>query len=457
MSLFLKSMLLIPTEIRKILFFFITVVFFSSTASAGSLAEGLYAKMQTSKGEIVLRLFYKRAPLTVANFVGLAEGTKGWKDPVTGKTRKTRYYDGLSFHRVINNFMIQGGDPLGTGTGGPGYTFQDEFHPDLKHNKAGILSMANAGTNTNGSQFFITHVPTPHLDNKHSIFGEVVDGMNVVNTIVKGDLIKTVSIMRKGESARSFDSVSIEKIVAKKNYKLAEKNRKIIPKPTSEIDPAKVPDSGQTNAEEVSAQLLVIAYKGSRSPKQNIFYDKTGAKEAAVKLTDLARRKGVNFSDLIKRFSDLPQQSKLPLLSAKNNLSEFLQPAMQLKVGQVSDPVDSPFGFLIFNRITVDAIRASHILISYKDALRSETNRDRSDARKLAEKILKELKSGRDFADMARKHSDGPSGPKGGDLGRFERGQMVPEFDQAVFGLEAGAISEVVETKFGYHIIKRTK
>ena len=144
-------------------------------------------------------------------------------------------------------------------------------------------------------------------------------------------------------------------------------------------------------------------------------------------------------------------------MSVKNNLSEFLRPAMQLKVGQVSDPVDSPYGFLIFNRIKVDAIRASHILISYKGSLRSETNRDRRDARKLAEKILKELKSGRDFADMARKHSDGPSGPKGGDLGRFERGQMVPEFDQAVFGLETGAISGVVETKFGYHIIKRTK
>ena len=130
---------------------------------------------------------------------------------------------------------------------------------------------------------------------------------------------------------------------------------------------------------------------------------------------------------------------------------------MQLKVGQVSDPVDSPYGYLIFNRVNVEAIRASHILISYKGALRSEANRDRRDARKLAEKILKELKNGRDFAELARKHSDGPSGPKGGDLGRFERGQMVPEFDQAVFGLEKGVISEVVETKFGYHIIKRTK
>ena len=457
MSFFLTSMLLIQAAIRKILLLLITVLFISLTASAGTLADGLYAKMQTSKGEIVLRLFYKRAPLTVSNFVGLAEGSKEWKDPVTGKARKTRYYDGLSFHRVIKDFMIQGGDPLGTGTGGPGYTFQDEFHPELKHSKAGILSMANAGADTNGSQFFITHVPTPHLDNKHSVFGEVVEGMKVVNDIVKGDLINTVTIIRKGESAKSFDSVSIAKRIAEQNRKLAEKNRKIIPESTSAIDTAKVPDSAQSRAEEVSVQLLVVAYKGVRSAKQNIYYDKSGAKEAAEKLSDLARRKGVSFSDLIKRFSDLPQQPKLPLLSAKNNLSDFLQPALKLKVGQISDPVDSPYGFLIFNRVNVDAVTASHILISYKGALRSEKDRDRRDARKLAEKILKELKSGRDFAELARKHSDGPSGPKGGELGRFERGQMVPEFDQAVFGLETGAISEVVETKFGYHIIKRTK
>ena len=150
-------------------------IFFSGTVWGGTLQEGLYAQMKTPKGEIVLQLYFKRAPLTVSNFVGLAEGSKDWKDPVTGKAKKTRFFDGLNFHRVIKDFMIQGGDPLATGTGGPGYTFADEFHPELKHNKPGILSMANSGAHTNGSQFLITYVPTPHLDNKHSVFGEVVE------------------------------------------------------------------------------------------------------------------------------------------------------------------------------------------------------------------------------------------------------------------------------------------
>ncbi len=421
MSPFPLSKFLSPSAFRKALLFLITAVFIAPAVSAGTLNDGLYANMKTSKGEIVLRLFYKRAPLTVSNFVGLAEGTKQWNDPVTSKAMKTRYYDGLSFHRVINDFMIQGGDPLGTGTGGPGYTFKDEFHSELKHSKAGILSMANAGADTNGSQFFITHVPTPHLDSKHSVFGEVVEGMKVVNAIEKGDLINTVTIIRKGESANSFDPESIEKNITEQNKKLAEKNRKNIPEPTSAIDAAKVPDAGKPETEEV------------------------------------ARRKGVSFADLIKRYTDLPQQTKLPLLSSKNNLPDYLQPALNLKEGQVSDPVDSPFGYLIFSRVSVDAVNASHILISYKGAMRSEKKRDRADARKLAEKILKELKSGKDFAELARKYSDGPSGPKGGVLGRFARDQMVPEFDKAVFSLEPGEISGVVETQFGYHIIKRTK
>ena len=147
------------------------------------MEPGTYAKFETTEGTFTVRLFDKEAPNTVANFVGLAEGTKEWRDPATGEKKKTPYYDGVTFHRVIEGFMIQGGDRLGTGTGGPGFTFGDEFHKSLRHTKAGILSMANAGPNTNGSQFFITLDPTPHLDNRHSVFGEVVEGMDVVKRI----------------------------------------------------------------------------------------------------------------------------------------------------------------------------------------------------------------------------------------------------------------------------------
>jgi peptidyl-prolyl cis-trans isomerase A (cyclophilin A) len=143
----------------------------------------LYATFKTSMGDIVIQLFDDKAPKTVANFADLASGAKEWTDPKTREKVKRPLYNGTIFHRVIPGFMIQGGDPLGNGTGGPGYRFEDEFHTDLKHSKAGILSMANAGPNTNGSQFFITHKATPFLDGRHSVFGEVVKGQNVVDAI----------------------------------------------------------------------------------------------------------------------------------------------------------------------------------------------------------------------------------------------------------------------------------
>ena len=145
----------------------------------------VYAAFVTTAGNFTARLHDQEAPLTVDNFVGLAEGTKEWTDPRTNRTVTRPYYDGTIFHRVINGFMIQGGDPLGQGIGGPGYTFVDEFHPALRHDKAGILSMANRGPNTNGGQFFITLAPTPHLDDRHSVFGEVVEGMDVIRAIGK--------------------------------------------------------------------------------------------------------------------------------------------------------------------------------------------------------------------------------------------------------------------------------
>jgi peptidyl-prolyl cis-trans isomerase A (cyclophilin A) len=147
------------------------------------VTPGVYARFSTSEGDFTVRLFADEAPRTVENFVGLAEGTKEWTDPGTRQKVKKPYFDGLIFHRVIPRFMIQGGDPLGTGTGGPGYDFADEFHPKLRHSKAGMLSMANRGPNTNGSQFFITLAETPWLDNKHAIFGEVVEGLEVVQQI----------------------------------------------------------------------------------------------------------------------------------------------------------------------------------------------------------------------------------------------------------------------------------
>ena len=147
------------------------------------METGTYAKFETTEGSFTIRLFDKEAPNTVANFVGLAEGTKEWKDPATGERKAAPFYNGIIFHRIIDGFMIQGGDRLGQGTGGPGYKFSDEFHQSLRHNKAGVLSMANSGPNTNGSQFFITLGPTPHLDNRHSVFGEVVKGLDIVKKI----------------------------------------------------------------------------------------------------------------------------------------------------------------------------------------------------------------------------------------------------------------------------------
>jgi|TARA_B100000497_G_C7680957_1_gene411981 peptidyl-prolyl cis-trans isomerase A (cyclophilin A) len=169
------------------------------------MENGIYAKMSTPRGAIVIKLEHEKTPMTVANFVGLAEG----KLDNTAKDSGLPYYDGLTFHRVIADFMIQGGDPTGTGAGGPGYKFEDEIHPELKHDKAGTLSMANSGPGTNGSQFFITHGPTNWLDGKHTVFGYVTEGQNVVDAVVEGDTIEKLEIVRVGEQAECWDASKV--------------------------------------------------------------------------------------------------------------------------------------------------------------------------------------------------------------------------------------------------------
>ena len=199
---------------KKISFLFLTLLFsigynIAQAVDEKKLEDGIYAKIYTDQGNILIKLHYDKCPMTVANFVGLAEG----KMPNAEKPLGTPYYDGIKFHRVISkangdkqDFMIQGGDPKGNGMGGPGYGFKDEFSPDLKHEK-GTLSMANSGPATNGSQFFITIVETPWLNNKHSVFGKVISGQNIVDSIKQGTIMNKVEIIRRGKDAKAFDAV----------------------------------------------------------------------------------------------------------------------------------------------------------------------------------------------------------------------------------------------------------
>ena len=191
------------------------------------LKDGIYAVIHTDKGDITIELEYKKCPMTVCNFVGLADGT------LNMQSKGKPFYDGLKFHRVIKDFMIQGGCPKGDGTGGPGYRFPDEFDPELKHSGPGVLSMANAGPGTNGSQFFITHLATPWLDGKHTVFGHVLEGQDVVNSIEQNDKIKSIEIIRIGSEAEAFNTSGeafaeyVESVEAREKKKISDARKNV--------------------------------------------------------------------------------------------------------------------------------------------------------------------------------------------------------------------------------------
>lgn len=236
------------------------------------LSEGLYALMETSKGDVTIKLEFEKTPFTVANFVTLAEGKNNYVSP---NFKGIHFYDGLTFHRVESNPpMCQGGDPTATGQGGPGYKFKDEFHPELNHGKAGILSMANSGPNTNGSQFFITTQATPFLDGKHTVFGEVVEGLDIVSTIAVGDPINTIKILRIGQAAKKFDAVKVFKEYFEKQAELQKQLESVKAKKVTLINDVKT-----SGTKTKSGLIYKIVQKGSgKKPNngQNVFVNYAG-------------------------------------------------------------------------------------------------------------------------------------------------------------------------------------
>jgi len=322
-------------------------------ATLAAQDPGVYASIDTSKGVIRARLFYQRAPLTVMNFIGLSEGTREWTDPVTGKKRNDPLYLNLEFNQ-LTDFMIQTGDPVGNGKGDPGYVFEDEFHPQLSHSKAGILSMANRGPNTNGSQFFITTRLAGWLDRHHSVFGEVVDGLDVLSQLKKNDGLKKITIQRIGKQAMAFNTKEAHRLAELSQQALREGTKKILPKTMPPIDTARVPGKGQKPVSPGNFKFITVGHREMRSPvvrQRPFYYDRKQAVIFADKLVRLARGTGVNFDALIDKYSDMNRNSLSQNVHDDVRLPVGLKSIFTLRPGQISDPIDLQTGVYIFNRL----------------------------------------------------------------------------------------------------------
>jgi cyclophilin family peptidyl-prolyl cis-trans isomerase len=441
-----------------------SVVLFRLTRGA---PEGMYAHMRTSRGKIVLKLHYDKVPVTVANFVALAEGSHG----LLQEDRKgIPFYDGLTFHKLIPEVMIQGGDPKGTGNGGPGFRFARELSPDLRHDRPGILSMLNEGSFSHGSQFFITLKATPRYDDRHTIFGEVVEGLSVAEQLVEGDTLERLSIRRHGKDAAAFNPTEHLEALGRSARQAEEEAARFaseatqrslgsaekpsLPQLTGKTDPARVPKANQPEAQKIALEYLLVSHKDAVLPVGRPTRDREEARNVARHLTAVARETGRDFEALAREFSDSAEY-RIPLLLRDSETSAVCLPCFRLKTGQVSEPIQTPKGFVLFRRVDLDLIQVRHILISYEGAHESTQTRSREDARGLAEQLLKRARQGEDFAALAREHSDSASAGDGGLIGEMARGMTVPAFDHAAFSLEVGEISNVTLSPSGYQIIQR--
>ncbi|MCP4296754.1 MAG: peptidylprolyl isomerase [Proteobacteria bacterium] len=323
-----------------------------ATCFANDHSDGVFASIETNKGIITLQLFYKKAPLTVINFIGLADGSREWLKGVNKEKQTDKpLYSNLKFHRVIKNFMVQTGDPQGTGRGGPGYTFPDEFHPDLVHNQKGILSMANRGPGTNGSQFFITLKATPWLDQHHSVFGKVLEGADVLDSIEQGDQLRNIKILRKGDEAKNFNAEKAEKIAIQNQEYIFNYYVPPLPEQLGNIDEKRVPVKNQSTKEPGDFEFIVLGYQGVHVSGKLFYLDHKTALKRAIDLTRHARSEGVSFSDLVKRYSDLKVGNHYKNKKITHDLPAVMKYIFRLRSGQVSDPIDTPRGIYIFHRI----------------------------------------------------------------------------------------------------------
>lgn len=430
------------------------------------LKEGIYVVFETNQGVMVAEMFYTQTPMTCANFIGLVEGSLDWTDMKTGeKKTKKPFFNGLNFHRVIPRFMIQGGCPLGNGMGGPGYKFADEIVDGLKHTGPGILSMANSGPATNGSQFFITLAATKWLDGKHTVFGKLVNGTATLEKIgatgtrtgrpTAKSTITKASVVRVGDRAKAW---KYEKAPKDWQVSTLPKKPKVEPVPDvadDKIDAAKVPSADAKRADSVNIEFIIVLFKGARGA--NYFHPtKEEATKRAAKIARLARSKDANFAELAKKFSDQPTSGRAIDFSHSPQIPKFYLPVFKLKKGQVSDPVVTEQGVVVFkcNKVSM-FYGARHLLFSYKGTRIPNMTRTKEEAKKLAETILAKIKDKSMTWDDALKQSN-HSAPKG-NLGSFPLNRMVKPFSDALAKLEVNGISEVVETQFGFHIIQRTK